>query len=188
MLPALDPGIAGVYIDRVSSALRSFVVKDGDLFMSAELGSNQGARLTRVAEGEFVAGGVVHYVFHRPESRAPAVTRTVPGEPPSTLAGVEVIRALAASELHAYEGRYTSDEIARDRELVVKAGKLFSRSWGGITPTEPMVPVTRDLFRHGDEAFALRARQARQDHRLCFQRRPGRARDSVHSAFVARRS
>jgi CubicO group peptidase (beta-lactamase class C family) len=154
VLPALDPRIAGVYVERVSAVLRSFVVKDGDLFMGTEPGGDHGARLQRIAEREFVAGGVAHYVFHRPEAGAPAtVTRAVPGEPPSTFARVEMIPPPTASDLHAYEGRYTSDEIARDWELVLKDGKLFSRPWGGSTPSEPMVPITRDLFRRGDEAL-----------------------------------
>jgi CubicO group peptidase (beta-lactamase class C family) len=153
-LPAIDPRIAGVYVDRVSSALRSFFVKAGDLFMNAEPSSDQGARLVRVAEREFVAGGVAHYVFHPPAAGAPAsVTRVAPGEPPSAFARVEMIGSLGASELHAYEGRFTSDEVARDWELVLKDGKLFGRPWGGSTPGEPMIPLTRDLFRRGDEAL-----------------------------------
>jgi CubicO group peptidase (beta-lactamase class C family) len=155
-LGPIDPTIPGVYIDRASAVLRTFTVKDGRLFISGDLDGKGGRALEQASGSEFVAGGVAHYAFHPPNGGNPAFAlRTMKGEPTSTFDRQERVGPLGAEALRAYDGRYASDEIPRDWEVVVQDGKLLSRPLGGRTPPDGLIPVTRDRFRRGDEQWTF---------------------------------
>jgi hypothetical protein len=153
---AIDPAIAGVYVDRASAALRTFAVTDGQLVMSGDLTGNGGRPLDQVSSTEFVAGGVAHYVFHAArDGKAAVVVRTLKGEPTTTMERQTPVGPLTADALAAYEGRYASDEVPRDWELAVADGMLLGRPVGGRVSHDALVPLAPDRFRRGDEQWTF---------------------------------
>ncbi len=71
----------------------------------------------------------------------PAVDASAPSEPGD---------GLPAAKLEEYAGRYGSDELARDLEILVRDGHLVRRAWGGRLAKTPLVPLAPDVFAEGD--------------------------------------
>jgi len=78
-----------------------------------------------------------------PASTAAAASATPPGAPPSPY-------QVKPADLPQYAGRYGSDELTRDVQIVVDGGKLLFGPWGNAPGSEPLEPTARDAFRRGD--------------------------------------
>jgi CubicO group peptidase (beta-lactamase class C family) len=72
------------------------------------------------------------------------------GAPPPASPVAPAVAGLAAGNLGELAGRYTSDELARDVEIVVSGGRLVRRAWGGRFSATPLVPTGNDAFAQGD--------------------------------------
>ena len=71
--------------------------------------------------------------------------------PSATLPSAAAAGAVAfkPAELAEYAGRYGSDELTRDVQIVVDGEKLLLGPWGSTPGAEPLLPTARDTFQRG---------------------------------------
>jgi CubicO group peptidase (beta-lactamase class C family) len=62
---------------------------------------------------------------------------------------------IPAPRFDEYVGRYGSEELARDLEIVVKDGHLARRTWGGRLATAPLRPTSHDVFAEDDVVWTF---------------------------------
>ena len=143
----IDPAFAGVYLDRDTASLRVFDLEGSTLRMRTQIQGNGGQPLSHVAPSDFVVGQT-RYSFAPANGSDPAkVVRKGSDGPATTFLKVDPMPPLEAPELAEYAGRYQSDELARDVELVVVGSKLFLRSFGGsLGNSPPLEPIDNDYF------------------------------------------
>jgi CubicO group peptidase (beta-lactamase class C family) len=113
----------------------------GERLAVAVLCNDASARPSELAEQ--VAKVFLPATETAPPQSAPAITAAAPSP---VAAGTYEVKP---AELARCAGRYGSDELTRDVQIVVDGGKLFLGPWGSTPGAEPLEPVGRDAFRRG---------------------------------------
>ncbi len=114
----------------------------GDRLAVAVLCNDASAKPSELAEQ---VARVLLPATETPTSPAPATAVTAPAPSPAATGPFEVKPA----ELAQYAGRYGSDEVTRDVQILLDGGKLFFGPWGSAPGAQPLEPLARDTFRRG---------------------------------------
>ena len=145
----VDPAsVAGTYMNEATSDVRVVEWTGGVLRMRMSPTATVARDLVPVGPRELlVKGGTTRYAVESTKgTSAPRLLRKPAEGPAEPYVRVEPVGTIDAATLAGFAGRYGSDELARDVEIVAKDGKLFPRSWGGSFRMEPLVPVAKDVF------------------------------------------
>ena len=141
--------IVGSYYEPDTLDVRALVLENGKMILRLGLAPDAP---TRALEFEGPRSLVVppaalaRYSFEPASRSSPArIVRTVGDEAKRTFLRFEPVTPTPSS-LAEYEGRYTSDEIPRDLQLVVVDGKLRFATSGRAPDDDPLTPVARDVF------------------------------------------
>ena len=141
--------IVGSYYDPITFMVRTLAVEHGQVLVGFQLEPG-GTTRTYAPESPrtfALPGEAARFVFEPPTRSSPAhIVRTVGDERPTTLVRFEPA-ALPPSALAEYVGRYLSDEIPRDLQIVVVDGKLRSATWGRTSDPDPFTALARDVFK-----------------------------------------
>jgi CubicO group peptidase (beta-lactamase class C family) len=159
-----DPAaFAGMWANAETFEVRTFKrAKDGTLELSFGPVVSDPRVLVPVGPREVVVkDGTTRYALVPGKGRAATtILRKTQDAPPETYVHLDPTPTLDAKTLAAYAGRYGSDELARDTEVLVKDDKLVARTWGG-RPMVPLTPVAKDVFSVGGEVGCRFERDAR---------------------------
>ena len=155
----IDPAIAGLYVDRDAAMVRFLAIEGGTLRVRRSAEGTGGLALTATTPNVFVAEGGTSYTFSpgkRDKGKEPArVVRKTSDGPATTLVRVESVAPLSAAALEEYAGRYGSEEVFRDSEVVARGGALVMRSWGSPDEDTHLKPVARDYLLADGAGFSF---------------------------------
>jgi CubicO group peptidase (beta-lactamase class C family) len=153
--------IVGAYYDPLTFLLRVIAVEHGQVVVRGQIeASGRSAVYEPEGPRAFVSKQGLRVTFEPASKSAPArIIRKFKDEPATTLIRFEPATP-KATELAEYVGRYVSDEIPRDLELVLVDGKLRTATWGHSPDDGALTGLTRDLFtfEHGGLRFERDAR------------------------------
>jgi CubicO group peptidase (beta-lactamase class C family) len=140
---------AGTYVLQTTLENRTLELKDGKLFL---LKGDVSLAATPIDAHSFVTKGT-RYTVEPASGHTPARLVRFPREgEPQTLERVEPF-VPDAKALQEYVGRYGTEEIPRDVEIILLEGKLYTRRWGRTPDRKALEPVVRDGFLGDGETF-----------------------------------
>ncbi len=143
-------------MERSSLAIRTLSAKDGALTMGFALGAGGGAPsdLEPTSARTFRAkSSTTEYRFEPASGRRPAtITRHAAGQRDHTYERFVPV-TLDPGALAAYAGRYRSDEMTHDLEILLDGGALRPGPYGKRRWRAPLTPTARDLFLAGTRGY-----------------------------------
>jgi hypothetical protein len=143
-----DLSAFGTYYNPESFDVRT-VSKEGDALALGFALDAKGPHRPLEAESArafVVKGTTTRYVFEPESGARPAqLVRTSLDDKPSTYVRLAPAEAMPAAATD-YAGRYTSEEILRDMQIVVLGGKLHAASWGRRPEATALTPLGHDVF------------------------------------------
>jgi hypothetical protein len=146
----------GAYVEPSSLAVRTLSAKDGALTMGFALGAGGGAPgdLEPTSARTFRAkASTTEYRFEPASGKRPAtLTRHRAGERDHTYERFVPV-TLDPGALAAYAGRYRSDEMTHDLEILLDGGALRPGPYGKRRWLAPLTPTARDLFLAGTRGY-----------------------------------
>jgi hypothetical protein len=146
-----DLSAVGAYYNPESFDVRT-LSKEGEALVLGFAIDDKGPHRPLEAESArafVVKGTTTRYVFEPQSGARPAqILRTSLDDKPSTYVRVPPAEATPAATAD-YAGRYASEEILRDMQIVVVGGKLHAASWGRKPEATALTPLGHDVFIFG---------------------------------------
>jgi CubicO group peptidase (beta-lactamase class C family) len=143
--------VMGAYYDPITFMVRTVANDHGQVVVGFQLEPG-GPTKVYVPESPrtfVVRDGTTRLVFEPATRSLPArLVRTAGVAHPTTLVRFEPLKAPLA--LDEYVGRYVSEEIPRDLQIVAVDGKLRMATWGRSPDSEPFTAFARDVFKTED--------------------------------------
>jgi CubicO group peptidase (beta-lactamase class C family) len=158
-LTAANPGstaqldaaaIVGTYLDRESLQVREVRAHGGVIGVRTSLDAAKESELDPLDAGAFAVKGTMIHIAFAPGSSQELLEKQGDGSAQAFERFDPA--AVAAAPLQEYAGRYESDEIAADMDLIVHEGRLVAGPHGRA-PTRRLVPVIQDGFEGGGMGF-----------------------------------